>query len=598
MRRQFFTAHALSDGLAEGQLVFDLVTGDKDTFKTVLRPEGAKFRPAKPWLDAHDDKSCKKVIGRMSDEPLEQSADRLRVLVNFDLECPEAAEVYRKHKAGFLEGCSVGFDPISYHIEDVDGEETLVYDEYWVLEGSSCAVPSNPMALMQRSADQTESARLKLDDALRAAKASMVTQTLIFSKERFKTADAAKEWAKDHGFKAPAVDETENSFRLRQREPGEFVEGSLRTISLTDGVQAVQGHLKSSRSAASPLGQPNTPEVSAPIAPEASASAAPVSSTRAIEAVEPASTFAVREPAGIHHPQTETQGKKLPMKPEHRSLHRYMIGSSLGRAADHMEAMGAFPAGHEHRAYHRACAERAMDDASHMTRMVMEGIEEGHDDAAADAEMIGSMIRACNVEGDEALAKRWETCQRSALAYASTTWREAGKQIGVSSPDDLVTQIRAHEAVAAQHKKLLAQHRSVEQANVSAERAELVKGLVGKGLVSPALEAEMLGLDPADPKRERRSKLGPWSPERIRRFAMQVEGALPEIVTRAAPVVTTEGKVAPQSDFVPGVPDVKLIPQVRSASDEALAAAIAGSAKCLGIKPETITKHATQMGRK
>jgi len=597
MRRQFFTAHALSDGLAEGQLVFDLVTGDKDTFKTVLRPEGAKFRPAKPWLDAHDDKSCKKVIGRMSDEPLEQSADRLRVLVNFDLECPEAAEVYRKHKAGFLEGCSVGFDPISYHIEDVDGEETLVYDEYWVLEGSSCAVPSNPMALMQRSADQTESARLKLDDALRAAKAPMVTQTLIFSKERFKTADAAKEWAKDHGFKAPAVDETENSFRLRQREPGEFVEGSLRTISLTDGVQAVQGHLKSSRSAVSPLGQPPAPEASASASVPAPA-AAPVSETRAVVAVEPAETFAVREPSDIHHPQTETQGKRSQMKPEHRSLHRYMIGSSLGRAADHMDAMGAFPAGHEHRAYHRGCAERAMDDASHMTRMVMEGIEEGHDDAAADAEMIGSMIRACNVEGDEALAKRWESCQRSALAYASTTWREAGKQIGVSSPDDLVTQIRAHETVAAQHKKLLAQHRSVEQANVLAERAELVKGLVGKGLVSPALEAEMLGFDPADPKRERKSARGAWAPERIRRFAMQVEGALPEIVTRAAPVVTTEGKVAPQSDFVPGVPDAKLIPQVRSAGDEALTAAIAGSAKYLGIKPETLSKHATQTGRK
>jgi HK97 family phage prohead protease len=496
MRRQFFTTHALSDGLAEGQLVFDLVTGDKDTFKTVLRPEGARFRPAKPWLDAHDDKSCKKVIGRMADEPLEQSADRLRVLVNFDLESPEAAEVYRKHKAGFLEGCSVGFDPIRWHIEVIDGEDTLVYDEYDVLEGSSCAVPSNPMALMQRSADQAESARLKLDDALRAKRAA--------------------------------------------------------------------------------------------------ASVAAVTARAAVP-VEPASTFDVRD---IHHPKAETQGKTSQMKPEHRSLHRYMIGSSLGRAADHMEAMAAFPSGHEHRAYHRGCAERAMDDASHMTRMVMDSLEEGHDDAAADAEMIGSMIRACSVKDDEALAKRWETCQRAALAFASTTWRDAGRQIGVASPDDLITQIRAHEAVAAQHKKLLAQHRSAEQANVSAERTELVKGLVGKGLVSPALEAEMLGLDPADPKRERKSARGAWAPERIRRFAMQVEGALPEIVTRAAPLVTTDGKQMPQSDFVPGVPDVRQIPQTRSASEDAIAAAIAGSAKYLGIKPETIANHEAHAGRK
>lgn len=650
MRRQFFTAHALSDGLVEGQLVFDLVTGDKDTFKTVLRPEGARFRPAKPWLNAHDDKSCKKVIGRMADEPLEQSTDRLRVLVNFDLESPEAAEVYRKHKAGFLEGCSVGFNPIKWHIEEIDGEDTLVYDEYDVLEGSSCAVPSNPMALMQRSADQAESARLKLDDALRAkrsaaaaaqaavvqfsgetpydaamhhagfdmeeedlllslypgahrftlgqleealasfdkrftrktGKPSMVTQSLIFSKERFKTADAAKAGAKDHGFKSHAVDETEDSFRLRQREPSDFAEGSLRTITLTDGVQAVQGHLKSSRA------------VRAAVARAAAAHAA-APNTRAAAPVEPASTFDVRD---IHHPKAETQGKTSQMKPEHRSLHRYMIGSSLGRAADHMEAMGAFPAGHEHRAYHRGCAERAMDDASHMTRMVMDSLEEGHDDAAADAEMIGSMIRACAVKDDEALAKRWETCQRAALAFASTTWRDAGKQIGVASPDDLITQIRAHEAVAAQHKKLLAQHRSAEQASVAAERSELVKGLVSKGLVSPALEAEMLGFDPADPKRERKSARGAWAPERIRRFAMQVEGALPEIVTRAVPLVTTDGKQVPQSDFVPGVPDVKQIPQTRSTSEEAIAAAIAGSAKYLGIKPETIANHAAHAGRK
>ncbi len=658
MRRQFFTTHALSDGLAEGQLVFDLVTGDKDTFKTVLRPEGARFRPAKPWLDAHDDKSCKKVIGRMADEPLEHSANRLRVLVNFDLESPEAAEVYRKHKAGFLEGCSVGFDPIKWHIEEIDGEDTLVYDEYDVLEGSSCAVPSNPMALMQRSADQAESARLKLDDALRAKRAaaaqaaveppapvikssivqfsgetpydaamhhagfdmeeedlllslypgahrftlgqleealasfekrftrktgkpSMVTQSLIFSKERFETADAAKAGAKDHGFKSHAVDETEDSFRLRQREPSDFAEGSLRTITLTDGVQAVQGHLKSSRAVRAAMAMVATATVRM-----GDDVAAPV---------EPASTFDVRD---IHHPKAETQGKTSQMKPEHRSLHRYMIGSSLGRAADHMEAMGAFPAGHEHRAYHRGCAERAMDDASHMTRMVMDSLEEGHDDAAADAEMIGSMIRACAVKDDEALAKRWETCQRAALAFASTTWRDAGKQIGVASPDDLITQIRAHEAVAAQHKKLLAQHRSAEQASVVAERAELVKGLVGKGLVSPALEAEMLGFDPADPKRERKSARGAWAPERIRRFAMQVEGALPEIVTRAAPLVTTDGKQVPQSDFVPGVPDVKQIPQTRSASEEAIAAAIAGSAKYLGIKPETIANHAAHVGRK
>ncbi len=71
-------------------------------------------------------------------------------------------------------------------------------------------------------------------------------QTLIFSKERFDRAQATQ-WAKDHDRRADKIDETENSFRLRQREPGEFKDGSLRTITLTDGVKAVIGRLKSAK---------------------------------------------------------------------------------------------------------------------------------------------------------------------------------------------------------------------------------------------------------------------------------------------------------------------------------------------------------------
>jgi hypothetical protein len=68
-------------------------------------------------------------------------------------------------------------------------------------------------------------------------------QTLIFSKEIFSREEAVA-WAKEHDFHANKVDETENTFRLRQREPNEFQEGSFRTIELTDGVQAVIGVLK------------------------------------------------------------------------------------------------------------------------------------------------------------------------------------------------------------------------------------------------------------------------------------------------------------------------------------------------------------------
>ena len=69
-----------------------------------------------------------------------------------------------------------------------------------------------------------------------------VVQTLIFDKKVFPTRSSAIKWARDHDFRADKVDETENSWRLRQREPGDFIR--MRTIRMTRGVQAVIGPLK------------------------------------------------------------------------------------------------------------------------------------------------------------------------------------------------------------------------------------------------------------------------------------------------------------------------------------------------------------------
>jgi hypothetical protein len=83
-----------------------------------------------------------------------------------------------------------------------------------------------------------------------------VIQTLILSKERFKTLTDAKKWVKDHHFKVPGqklnvlkpeIDETNTSYRFRQRPPSDFVQGSFRTISVTNGVKAVIGQLKTGK---------------------------------------------------------------------------------------------------------------------------------------------------------------------------------------------------------------------------------------------------------------------------------------------------------------------------------------------------------------
>jgi hypothetical protein len=79
---------------------------------------------------------------------------------------------------------------------------------------------------------------------------TMVMQTLILSKEVFETKEEANDWVRDHDFKIKegAPDETEESWRYRQREPSEFKDDSFRTIEITDGVKAVVGKLKDEES--------------------------------------------------------------------------------------------------------------------------------------------------------------------------------------------------------------------------------------------------------------------------------------------------------------------------------------------------------------
>ena len=70
-------------------------------------------------------------------------------------------------------------------------------------------------------------------------------QRLVFSKSVFESKEAVIDWANEHSYKSDSIDETEASFTLNQRSNDEFVEGSLRTIQLAKGVQAVMGQVKS-----------------------------------------------------------------------------------------------------------------------------------------------------------------------------------------------------------------------------------------------------------------------------------------------------------------------------------------------------------------
>lgn len=80
----------------------------------------------------------------------------------------------------------------------------------------------------------------KVHSAMKAAAGpGSRVQTLIFDKSKYEKPKDAKQWANDHGFSSSKVDETEESFRLRQEDPGAFEH--MRTIKLTEGVSAVVG---------------------------------------------------------------------------------------------------------------------------------------------------------------------------------------------------------------------------------------------------------------------------------------------------------------------------------------------------------------------
>ena len=84
------------------------------------------------------------------------------------------------------------------------------------------------------------------DRAIRAdQREDTEVQTLIFDKAVF-TEEQARAWAKDHDFKVSKVDETQDSFRIRQQQPGRFQANSFRTIEFmgVNGILAVIGRRK------------------------------------------------------------------------------------------------------------------------------------------------------------------------------------------------------------------------------------------------------------------------------------------------------------------------------------------------------------------
>jgi hypothetical protein len=173
-----------------------------------------------------------------------------------------------KCKKGTYIGFSIAGNVTQEHVEKMDGKDVNVIDAFDLVEVSLVDNPACASAVFtvvklagekraEPIPDETPSEpvpskggddlKAKLDATLgdlgKADKEPTTVQTLIFAKDKFNSSEAAKSWASEHDFKSSKVDETEDSYRLRQRDPEEFKDQS-KTVELKDGVQAVIGHLK------------------------------------------------------------------------------------------------------------------------------------------------------------------------------------------------------------------------------------------------------------------------------------------------------------------------------------------------------------------
>jgi len=75
-------------------------------------------------------------------------------------------------------------------------------------------------------------------------------QTVLCSKDRFESKDDAAKWCRENSFAWDKHEESREDHRFTQRDAADLDPASLRTIAVTDGVQAVIGSAKKSGGAA------------------------------------------------------------------------------------------------------------------------------------------------------------------------------------------------------------------------------------------------------------------------------------------------------------------------------------------------------------
>lgn len=149
---------------------------------------------------------------------------------------------------------------LEHAVTDGSGGSNRVYKTHVITNYKTKKVESKaPTKKAELTEDELQDALVEVLWRAKVAQQATEVQTLIFDKKKFKTEASVRSWIKEHGFHVtskaadpepvtkPGIDETETSWRVRQRPPSDFQEGSFRTITITDGVKAVIGKPKQTK---------------------------------------------------------------------------------------------------------------------------------------------------------------------------------------------------------------------------------------------------------------------------------------------------------------------------------------------------------------
>jgi HK97 family phage prohead protease len=187
------------------------------------------FKKAPRLLWAHD--HTEPAIGKVTKIAVEGEGKRRHLKFNaiFQDVTEKARAIKKLVEDGFINTFSVGFRPL-----EMEGNEIIKQE---LLEISVVNVPANPEAMLLAYKDLSNSGfSIKTIEKVLGDKQAFEVQTLIFPKDKWDSVAEVKSWASKHDYRTDKVDETSDSWRLRQASPADFTR--LRTICINPGADS------------------------------------------------------------------------------------------------------------------------------------------------------------------------------------------------------------------------------------------------------------------------------------------------------------------------------------------------------------------------